>query len=136
MGRRTELAVVVACDDVHLCERVGTALGAADGIEVVDVVDTTRMISVTTRRRPDAVVLVIRRPRHVDLGRIGSLTRDRAKRPPVVVLLVDAPQAVEERAHQAGATLVGQIPAEDAGGLAADLHRLCAVRRGSSGSSG
>lgn len=129
MPRRSDmLAVVVACDDGRLRERVAAALGAAHGVEVVAAIDTVRMGPSTTRLRPHAVVLVSPQPRHVDLGRVGTLARERAKRPPVVVLLVDDPDAIRDRARAAGAALVCAVPPGDAGELAAALHRLCGPR--------
>lgn len=134
MGRRTDLlAVVVAGDDAPQRERVTTALDADGGFTVVASVDTTRMVSAATRLRPDAVVLLSPRPRHVDLGRIGSLTRDRAGRPPVVALLAEDPSAVDKRARTAGAATVGPIPApgtEQAAlaGLAEEIRLLSGLR--------
>jgi DNA-binding NarL/FixJ family response regulator len=126
MPRRSDtLAVVVACDDGRLRERVAKALGAAEGIEVVAAIDTVRMGPSATRLRPDAVVLISPRPRFVDLGRIGTLARERAKWAPVVVLLADDPEAIDERARAAGAKLAGPVPDGDARDLACALRRLC-----------
>jgi AmiR/NasT family two-component response regulator len=125
--RRTDLlTVVVACDDGRLRERVAAALVAAGGVEVLAAIDTVRAVPSTTRLRPEAVVLISPRPRHIDLGRIGTL--ERTKRPPVVVLLADDPDAIGERARAAGATLVAAVPSEDARDLVAELARLCGPR--------
>lgn len=125
MPRRTDMpAVVVACDDGRLRDRVAAAL-AAGGLEVVAAIDTVRMGPSTTRLRPDAVVLISPRPRYVDLGRIGTLARERAKWTPAVVLLADDPEAIAERARTAGAALVGSVPAGDVGDLVDELRRLC-----------
>ncbi|MDQ4118138.1 MAG: hypothetical protein M3235_14430 [Actinomycetota bacterium] len=120
-------AVVVACDDGALRDRVATTLGAA-GVDVVAAIDTVRMGPATSRLRPDAVVLISPRPRHVDLGRIGTLARERAKQAPAVVLLADDPDAIGERARAVGAALVGPVPDGCAGDLAAELRRLCRPR--------
>ena len=125
--RMNTLAVVVACDDGTLREHVATTLGA-EGVRVVAAIDTVRVSPATTRLRPDAVVLISPRPRHVDLGRIGTLARERAKRTPAVVLLADDPEAIEDRARAAGAVLVGPVPKGDAGDLADELRRLCRPR--------
>ncbi|TCK25964.1 hypothetical protein [Pseudonocardia endophytica] len=125
MPRRTDLlSVVVACDDVGLRERVVAALGRAGGIDVVAAIDTVGMTPSASRLRPDVVVLVSPRPRHLDLGRISTLTREGSKRPSVVVLLADEPDAVGERARAAGAALVAPVPAGDAGDLVDELVRL------------
>lgn len=126
MPRRTDtLAVVVACDDGELRERAAAALQAAGGIEIVAAIDTVRMGPTTSRLRPDAVVLISPRPRHVDLGRISTLARERAKRPATVVLLADDPDAIGDRARAAGAALVAAVPDGEAAGLAGALRRLC-----------
>lgn len=129
MPRRTDmLAVVVACDDGGLRERVAAALHAAGGLEIVATIDTVRITPSTSRLRPDAVVLISPRPRHVDLGRISTLTRERSKRPVTVVLLADDPEAIGERARTAGAAVVAAVPKGDAAELADELRRRCAPR--------
>lgn len=128
MPRRPALlSVVVACDDGRLRDRIAVALDAA-GVAVVAAIDTVRMGPSASRLRPDAVVLISPRPRYVDLGRIGTLARDRAKRAPAVVLLADEPDVIDERARAAGALLVASVPDGDAGDLAGELRRLCAAR--------
>lgn len=127
MPRHTDaLAIVVACDDGQLRERVASGLRAAGGVDVVAAVDTVRMAPSVTRLRPEAVILISPRPRHIDLGRIGTLTRERANRPAAVVLLADEPETIVDRARAAGTTFVGPVPRGDdaVADLAAELRRL------------
>lgn len=127
MQRHTDtLAVVVAGDDGHLRERVASGLRAAGGVAVVAAVDTVRMAPTVTRLRPEAVILISPRPRHIDLGRIGTLARERANRPAAVLLLADEPETIVDRARAAGTTSVGPVPHDDdaIANLAAELRRL------------